>query len=104
MTHEEKYIQTEIKDVFKTNCLQFDIDLPAFMKEVIENSDQKMYAKCWDIFLWYIRAITQRATELNDEVLNALMIRMNLYDVPLYERSKVLRELEKQYNKKRKKL
>lgn len=103
MTKEKaKYVQTELQDVFKTKSMQFDIDLPAFMKEVIENSDQKMYAKCWDIFLWFIRAITQRATELNDEVLNALMIRMNLYDVPLNERNEMLKKLEKQYNKKNK--
>lgn len=98
-----KIKRTKIQNVFRSEKMAFDIDYPRFMKEVIENSDQKMFAKCWDIYLWFMQAIAQRATELNDDVLNALMIRMNMYEVPLKERCNILKRLEKQYKYKKKK-
>ena len=89
-------IKTQL-DVFDEN--QFDCDYPHFLKEVIENSDCKMYGAAWNVFLYYIRAIATRATELNDPVLNALMLKMGLYEVPIKDRKKMIKKCEHIYNK-----
>lgn len=51
----------------------------------------------------YLRAflaqVAERATELNDPVLNTLMIRLNLYEIPNKERYKVIKQLKEMYDK-----
>lgn len=81
-------------DVF--NEWQFDVDTPRFLKEVIENSDCKMYGACWNIFRSLLVQVTQRATELNDPIMNVLMLRLNLYEVPNEERHKIIEQIKKE--------
>lgn len=80
-------------DVFKE--LQFDVDTPRFLKEVIENNDCKMYGACWNIFRSLLVQVVQRATELNDPIMNVLMLRLNLYEVPNEERHKIIEQIRK---------
>ena len=87
--------ETSIKTVF--NDMDFDIDTPAFLKEVIECSGQTMYKRGWDIFLRYIKEVVTRATELNDPVLNAIMLRMNLYECNTEERKILIKKCKNIY-------
>ena len=83
--------KTKIKNVFSTDKM-FHIHFPMFLKEVIENSGQTMYAKCWDLFLSNIRMIAERATELHDPVLDAIMIKSTLYEFKNKDYEKLLNE------------
>lgn len=84
-------------DVFKT---QFDVNTPQFMKECCENVTGGMYAICWNIFKDLITAVAERATELNDPILNVLMIRLNLYEIPNEKRCKIIEEIRKEVEEK----
>lgn len=84
-------------DVF--NEMQFDIDLPAFLKEVIENSGQRLYAPTWNILKIHLLNLAQRATELNDPILNVLMLRMNFYEVPAQDRHKIIEKIKEEIEK-----
>ena len=96
-----KVIPTKLKNVFngKDEALSFDVDTPRFIKEVAENSGSTMYAVCWNIFKSLLAQVAERATELNDPVLNTLMIRLNLYEIPNKERYKFIKQLKELYDK-----
>jgi len=58
-----------------------------------------MYAVCWNVFRNLLAQVAERATELNDPVLNTLMIRLNLYEIPNKDRYKVIEQLNEMYDK-----
>ena len=89
----QKIVPTKL-DVF--NEWQVDVDTPNFLKEVIENSECRMYAPCWNIFRSLLVQVAQRATELNDPIMNVLMLRLNLYEVPVEERHKIIEQIRKE--------
>lgn len=94
----EKVIPTKL-DVFNTgNKMSFDVNTPQFLKEACENATNGMYAVCWNIFKSLIAQVAERATELNDPVLDALMIRLNLYEIPNEERYKIIKQLKEMYD------
>ena len=78
------------------NVWQFDIDVPRFLTEVIDNSGSTMYRAAWSVFIRLLREVAIRATELHDPVMDILMLRMNLYDVPINERVAVIESLKSQ--------
>lgn len=83
-------------NVFNTeNKLQFDVNTPQFLHEAAENCNGGMYAVCWNIFKDLLAMVAERATELNDPILNVLMIRLNLYEIPPMERNKVIEQIKK---------
>lgn len=88
----KKIVPTKL-DVFS---MQFDLNTPGFLKEVIENSECKMYAACWNTFRSLLVQVTQRATELNDPIMNVLMLRLNFYEVPVEERHKIIEQIRKE--------
>lgn len=95
---ETKVIPTKIKNVFNTgNNLSFDVNTPQFLKEACENARDGMYGICWNIFRNLLAQVAERATELNDPVLNTLMIRLNLYEIPNKERYKVIKQMKELY-------
>lgn len=96
----EKIIPTKLENVFNTsgNKFSFDVNTHQFLKEACENCEGGMYAICWNIFQQLLAKVAERATELNDPVLNALMIRLNLYELPNNKRYKILKMLEEEYN------
>lgn len=82
-------------NVFKR---QFDVDTPHFLKEACENTNGGMYAVCWNIFRNLLAMVAERATELNDPIMNVLMIRLGLYDIAPGDRHKYIKEIEKELN------
>lgn len=80
-------------DVFS---MQFDLNTPGFLKEVIENSGQKMYAPAWNVFRNLLLSVATRACELNDPIMNVLMLRLNLYEVPVRDRHKIIEQIRKE--------
>lgn len=99
---ETKVIPTKL-DVFNIgNNLSFDVNTPQFLKEACENANGGMYAVCWNIFKSLLAQVAERATELNDPVLNTLMIRLNLYEIPNNERYKIIKQLKEMYDESQK--
>lgn len=97
-----KVIPTKL-DVFNMgNNLSFDVNTPQFLKEACENTNGGMYGVCWNIFRNLLAQVAERATELNDPVLNTLMIRLNLYEIPNKERYKVIKQLKEIYDESQK--
>ena len=72
------YIETKIKNAFK---MTFRVHTPNLFKEMWECSGMRIYAKVIRIYLALVNDVAQRATEINDPVLNALMLKLRLYDV-----------------------
>lgn len=96
---ETKVIPTKL-DVFNMgDNLSFDVNTPQFIKEACENVNGGMYAVCRNIFKSLLAQVAERATELNDPVLNTLMIRLNLYEIPNKERYKIIKQLKEMYDK-----
>lgn len=94
-----KVIPTKLNVFNIDNKLSFDVNAPQFLKEACENTNGGMYAVCWNIFRGLLAQVAERATELHDPVLDALMIRLNLYDIPNEDRYKVIEQLKEMYNK-----
>jgi len=93
----KKYPPTKL-NVFNTEKkLQFDVDTPRFLKEVAETSGSTMYAICWNIFRKMLAMVAERATEINDPILNTIMLRMNLYEVPIKDRLKFIERMRKEF-------
>ena len=96
----EKVIPTKLKNVFNSegHKFSFDVNTPQFLKEACENNKGGgMYAVCWNIFKDLLAMVAERATELNDPVLNTLMIRLNLYELNPNERYKAINQLKEIY-------
>lgn len=89
--------KTKIKNVFIWNT--FDVNTPQFLKEAAENCNGGMYAVCWNIFRNLLLQVATRASEIQDPVLDALMLRLNLYEVNLEKRREIIEELEQYYYK-----
>ena len=94
-----KVVPTKL-DVFNMGkILRFDVNTPQFLKEACENVTGGMYAVCWNIFKNLLAQVAERATELNDPILDTLMIRLNLYEIPNKERYKIIKQLKEIYDK-----
>jgi hypothetical protein len=79
------------------NQLTFDVNFPGFVKEACENCNGGIYDIAWNILNNLIGQVAQRATELHDPVLDALMIKLNLYELPNEERRKMILKLQQIY-------
>lgn len=84
------FIPTKL-DVFS---LQFDVSTPDFLKEACDNCNGGMYAVCWNVFRNLIAMVATRAAELNDPIMNVLMLRLNLYDVPNAKRYEIIKQIK----------
>jgi hypothetical protein len=66
----------------KPNQLQWRVNVPALYKELIENVPQ---AACmrqpFQILMSIMAEVGERAAELNDDQLNALMCRLSIYSI-----------------------
>lgn len=94
---EQKVLPTKL-DVFNLGSkLSFDVNTPQFLKEACENCNGGIYDVCWNIFRNLIAQVAERATELNDPVLNTLMIRLNLYEIPYKDRYKIIKKMKVLY-------
>ena len=97
---ETKVIETKLRNVFNSadQNLGFDVNTPQFLKEACEDANGGMYAVCYNIFKGLLAQVAERATELHDPVLDALMIRLNLYEVAPKERYVMLAKLAANYD------
>lgn len=97
---ETKVIETKLSNVFNSEDkkLGFDVNTPQFLKEACEGANGGMYAVCYNIFKGLLAQVAERATELHDPVLDALMIRLNLYEVAPEKRYVTLRKLAANYD------
>lgn len=77
--------------------MTFDVNYPQFAKEACENCVGGLYAVTWNILNGLIAQVAERATELGDPVLDALMIKLNLYDIPNRDRRKTIEKLHEIY-------
>lgn len=94
---ENPEVKRSTVDPFDRLTLTFDVNFPGFVKEACENCQGGMYAITWNILKNLICQVAQRATELHDPVLDALMIKLNLYEIPNSERRKMIKILEQNY-------
>lgn len=96
---ETKVIETKLRNVFNSadQNLGFDVNTPQFLKEACEGANGGMYAVCYNIFKGLLAQVAERATELHDPVLDALMKRLNLYEVAPKERYVMLGKLAANY-------
>jgi hypothetical protein len=78
MEKEIPYIETKIENAFG---MTFRVHTPNLFKELWECSGMRIYGKVMRIFTALLNDVAQRATEINDPVLNALMLKLRLYDV-----------------------
>ena len=78
--------------------LSFDVNTPQFLKEACENCEKGVYAVCWNIFRNLLWQVAVRAAEINDPVLDTLMIRLNLYEMPNSDRYVVIQQLKQMYD------
>lgn len=90
------YIQKTEVDL---SLWQFDVNTPQFLREAALNCENGMYLVCWECFRVLLGQVAQRATELNDPVLNILMLRLNLYEVPNEKRREMASEQIEIYRK-----
>ena len=83
-------------DVFK---MQFDVNTPQFLKEAALCNNGGMYIVCWEAFRRLLVMVAERATEINDPIMNVLMIRLNLYELPNADRHKIINKIKKEYER-----
>lgn len=81
------------------NKLSFDVNTPQFLKEGCENCNKGMYSICWNIFQNLLAQVAERALEIGDPILDTLMIRLNLYEIPNEKRYKIIASLKEKYEK-----
>lgn len=74
----------EVKDKgvlnYVMNDLSWKADLPAYLKEIKECSQNTPYAKTFTIVADILQILARRAIELNDPVLNIIMLNLSLYE------------------------
>lgn len=87
-------VETKLKVFNEDNDMYFDMDVPAFLKEIAENTKTPMYPSCWVVLKSLLAQVAQRAIELNDPILHVLMLRMRLYEVDVKERVRLIEELK----------
>lgn len=97
-TMKTKVIPTKLEVFNIGQNFNFDVNTPQFLKEACEYNDGGMYTVCWNIFRALIAQVAERATELKDPVLDTLMIRLNLYELPNTDRYKVVEQLKEMYD------
>lgn len=86
-----KKIPTKL-DVF--DDMTFDVNTPQFLKEAAENCIGGVYGICWNIFRNLLAQVAERATELHDPVMDALMIKLNLYEMQNEQRRPTIKKLQ----------
>ena len=74
------------------------VNTPELIKRVFENPGTSMLRIPFNIMRRFLGAVAERAAEINDPKLNILMLKLNLYDVPMNEICRKIDECEKLMN------
>ena len=78
------------------NDFVWKADLPAFLKEVCECTNNGAYAITFNLIYNILTILTQRAIELNDPALNIIMINLGLYEGSHSPEMKAARDKERE--------
>jgi len=62
------------------NDVVWKVDLPAFLKEIVECSSNTPYAITSKILAQVLNVLIERAIEINDPALNIIMLNLGLYE------------------------
>lgn len=77
--------------------LHWRVDTAALLREMVEgNPSGGILRQPVNILLGILELVAKRAIELDDPQLNVLMLRMNMYDVPVAE---ITRAIENQQSR-----
>jgi len=63
------------------NKMQWRVNTPQLLKEVISNNETQCLGKPLAIFASILAEVGDRASEINDAKLNALMCRLAIYEI-----------------------
>jgi len=61
--------------------LQWRVNTPQLLKEILQNKETQALTMPLQIFSLILSEVGQRASELNDDKLNALMCRLAIYEI-----------------------
>lgn len=65
----------------KTKKVQWRVNTPQLLREVLSNPSASILSKPLNIFGKILAQVGERASELNDPKLNALMCRLSIYEI-----------------------
>jgi len=71
----------ENKDVSNFNQMQWRVNTPQLLKEILENKEDRIFSVALQIFANLLTEVGERASELNNPKLNALMCRLAIYAI-----------------------
>ena len=75
-----KKIKSKAVRDYVMNDLVWKVDLPAFLKEIVECSSNTPYAITFKILAQVLNVLIERAIEINDPALNIIMLNLGLYE------------------------
>ena len=75
-----KKIKSKAVRDYVMNDLVWKVDLPAFLKEIVECSSNTPYAITFNILAQVLNILIERAIEINDPALNIIMMNLGLYE------------------------
>ena len=67
--------------LLKNKPVQWRVNTPGLLKEILTNNETKCLSKPIAIFASILSEVGDRASELNDDKLNALMCRLAIYEI-----------------------
>ena len=75
-----KKIKSKTVRDYVMNDMLWKVDLPAFLKEIVECSSNTPYAITFKILAQVLNVLIERAIEINDPALNIIMLNLALYE------------------------
>lgn len=75
-----KKIKSKTVQDYVMNDMVWKVDLPAFLKEIVEYSSNTPYAITFKILAQILNILIERAIEINDPALNIIMLNLGLYE------------------------
>lgn len=75
-----KKIKSKAVRDYVMNDMVWKVDLPAFLKEIVECSSNTPYAITFKILAQVLNVLIERAIEINDPALNIIMMNLGLYE------------------------
>ena len=75
-----KKIKSKTVRDYVMNDMVWKVDLPAFLKEIVQCSSNTPYAITFKILAQVLNVLIERAIEINDPALNIIMMNLGLYE------------------------
>ena len=75
-----KKIKSKTVRDYVMNDVVWKVDLPAFLKEIVECSSNTPYAITFKILAQILNILIEMAIEINDPALNIIMMNLGLYE------------------------